>query len=104
MQRSKAVEHSLDRDHPKASITITSRREGGRALLQVEDNGGGFPAPLLRDGPGAGQGIGLVNCQERLQLAFGPQVGLQLSNAPRGGARVRVLLPLPPPQPERVLA
>ena len=66
--------------------------------MDVADDGPGFPAALLEDGPTGSDGdgrrcIGLSNDRDRLAMLYGAEQSFELENPPEGGARVRVRLP-----------
>jgi nitrogen fixation/metabolism regulation signal transduction histidine kinase len=87
-----------------AVIGIRSRtetRDGSHQLvLEICDNGPGFPAPLLEnpfepyvsDKPG-GSGLGLAICRKIVSEHEGE---ITLSNPPGGGACVRIVIPFSP--------
>jgi len=74
-----AVRHGIDPSEEGGRIEVNVRVRDGRCRAQVIDTGVGMqPA-------GAGQGTGLSNLRERLQLAFGSEAQLRLSVLqPRG--------------------
>ena len=68
--------------------------------LEVEDNGPGMPEEqvehLLTGGEKArqkGSGIGLKNVNQRIQLYFGTQYGLEIESEPDEGTVVRIHIP-----------
>jgi signal transduction histidine kinase len=65
-------------------VCVTLRREAGRALLQVADDGVGFDPVATRK---RGGGLGLRGMEERVSRLGGR---LALDSAPGEGARVRV--------------
>jgi signal transduction histidine kinase len=74
-----AVRHGVDPSEEGGRIEVNVRVHGGRCRAQVIDTGAGMPLA------GAGQGTGLSNLRERLQLAFGSEAQLRLSALqPRG--------------------
>ncbi|HTM23387.1 MAG TPA: ATP-binding protein [Kofleriaceae bacterium] len=90
-------------------ITVITRREGGaRAQLIVEDNGPGFPAGVrdrlftpyvtTKQGKG-GSGLGLAIIH---RIVIEHAGAIDISDAPGGGARVTITLPLANPKPEPV--
>ncbi|MFL5518723.1 MAG: sensor histidine kinase [Gemmatimonadales bacterium] len=73
-----------------ARIAVRARRENGRLLLEVEDNGpgvAGAPDEVVR------QGIGLGTTARRLAELYGARAGLTLENRPGGGVRAVITLP-----------
>jgi sensor histidine kinase YesM len=86
-----AVKHGIELAPDGGLIHVSARRRpdpDGRLELSVVDTGAGL-------GAGApGQGIGLANIRERLELLYGARAGLELEeNTPRGFV-ARVLLPI----------
>jgi signal transduction histidine kinase len=84
-------------------VTLSVRAEGGEAVIEVEDNGPGFPPELLAGGVKAfgttrkekgGTGLGLFVCGQVARRHDGTMV---LANVPGGGALVTVRLPLAGP-------
>ncbi len=79
-------------------IQLTLTQEGAWAMVQVQDNGGGFPAECLDNDAAAfyttkpdGLGVGLSISRH---IAEQHQGELTLGNAPEGGAVVTLKLPL----------
>jgi C4-dicarboxylate-specific signal transduction histidine kinase len=84
---------------PGSTVRVTGRREGGRVVLLVEDNGPGFPpevrarlfeAFFTTKGPEKGTGLGLALSRELVEQSGGSLVA---ENRPEGGARLRLELP-----------
>ena len=81
-------------------VRVSARAVEGGILAEITDNGPGFPAALLKDGVKAfattrketgGTGLGLYVCDQIARRHGGT---LSLDNAPEGGARIRVFLPV----------
>jgi two-component system, cell cycle sensor histidine kinase and response regulator CckA len=81
-------------------IRVAARAEGDRAILEVTDNGPGVPAEIARrifdpffttKPVGEGTGLGLSVCHGIVSSLGGK---LSFEDAPGGGARFRVELPL----------
>jgi two-component system LytT family sensor kinase len=85
-----AVKHGVGSRLEGGRIVIRARRGLGSAIIEIEDNGLGFPA---LDQPGSGLGIGLSNVNERLNVIYGPQCQLQLESTPGRGTVARVVIP-----------
>jgi two-component system sensor histidine kinase YesM len=93
-----SIHHGLETMLEPCRIRIWSRREPGRLILAVEDNGPGMEQELLarvRKGETRtrGTGIGLKNIEERIILAFGEAYGIELYSEPGGGFIVSVIIP-----------
>jgi PAS domain S-box-containing protein len=91
-------------------VTVTARREGDSAVLEVRDSGPGIPENELpriferfeRAAPTShygGLGLGLYVAREIVRTHAGT---ISAANADDGGARLTVRLPLAPPEPRQV--
>ena len=87
---------------PGGAIRVRTGREGGQAVVVVEDTGPGMPADLLgratqpgvrggHDQPGHGLGLAIAASVARRHGG-----DLTLENLPAGGFRASLRLPLPP--------
>jgi two-component system, OmpR family, sensor kinase len=104
------VENALIHTAPGTPVTVSVRREGDSAVLEVADRGPGVPGPLrervferFARGSGdaaraAGSGLGLA-IVKAVTDAHGGRV--ELLDAPDGGARFVVTLPAAAPAPVR---
>jgi two-component system, LytTR family, sensor kinase len=86
-----SIKHGLSRKVGAGSITIRSRRENGRAIIEVEDDGMGF-LPDRLDQP-MSSGIGLANVRERLRVIYGATYQLKLTSEPGKGTCARIEVP-----------
>jgi two-component system LytT family sensor kinase len=86
-----SIKHGFSRKVGPGSITIRSQRDGGRAIIEVEDDGMGFFAGAL-DQP-MSSGIGLSNVRERLRVIYGTTYQLKLTSEPGKGTRARIEVP-----------
>jgi two-component system LytT family sensor kinase len=86
-----SIKHGLSRKVGPGSITIRSRRENGRAIIEIEDDGMGFVINRL-DEPMA-SGIGLANVRERLRVIYGTTYQLKLNSEPGKGTSARIEVP-----------
>jgi len=82
-----AVRHGIDPCEDGGRIDITLQRQGERCLIQVVDNGLGLAAGQ------AGLGTGLSTLRERLCLAFGNSVRLQLGTTAGRGTCAELDMP-----------
>lgn len=88
-----AIRHGLASRASLGTVTISALRDGGQLLLEVADDGRGWP------GEGAARdrrGIGLGNTRARLEKLYGAQQQLLLGASPTGGAAVRIAIPFTP--------
>jgi two-component system LytT family sensor kinase len=86
-----AIKHGLARKVGAGCITIRSRREDGRAVIEVDDDGMGMTIERL-DQP-MSSGIGLANVRERLRVIYGAAYQLHLTSEPGKGTSARVEVP-----------
>jgi two-component system LytT family sensor kinase len=88
------VENALRHGDPgpgvAARVAVRARRDNGRLVLEVEDNGPGI-AGTPEEAIGAG--VGLANTSRRLKQLYGASQALRLENRRDGGAHVSVELP-----------
>jgi len=82
-----AVRHGIDPSELGGSIEIAVRLQAGRCTLRVTDTGVGLQ-PMSR-----GLGTGLAALRERLQLTFGGDAQLSLSEIVPHGVRVELSFP-----------
>lgn len=101
-----AVIHGAAALAADSTITLTGAcdREGGRFTIRIADQGRGMgPEELERlrrqiagEEPtrsSFGNGIGLKNVQDRIQMAYGSEYGLDVESQPGGGTAVTVTFP-----------
>jgi signal transduction histidine kinase len=73
-----AVKHGLERASRRGEIVIKAALHGGELRVQVCDDGVGLTEQM-------GQGFGLSNIHERLQLLYGERASLSVTAAEQGG-------------------
>jgi two-component system LytT family sensor kinase len=86
-----SIKHGLARKLGAGSITIRSRRENGRVLIEVEDDGMGFMIDRLNEPMSSG--IGLANVRERLRVIYGAAYQLRLTSEPGKGTSAQIEVP-----------
>lgn len=90
-----AVRHGISRRPGAGRIGIRARREDGRLLIRVEDDG---PGPAERaeedDSDRAAAAIGLANTRARLEVLYGDRAAFTLSRSGSGGAVAELRIPL----------
>lgn len=84
-----AIRHGNAERAGRGTVAVRSRKEGGRLVLEVEDDGPGDPGAA----PDRPPGIGLAATAERLRLLYGDGQSFTAGNAPGGGFLVRASLP-----------
>jgi len=88
-----SIKHGLEPRIHGGTVTVRSRMEGDRVLIEIADDGvgmGGRPASALRR---AGSGIGLKNVRERLEVLYGNQARFDLVSNPGRGTLVSIEIP-----------
>ena len=88
-----SIKHGLEPRLHGGTVTLRSRLEGDRVLIEVADDGVGMgPRPqsaLRRDGAG----IGMKNVQERLEVLYGNQAEFKVVSSPGRGTLVSIEIP-----------
>ncbi len=88
-----SIKHGLEPRIHGGTVTLRSRLEGDRVLIEVADDGVGMnprPAPALRR---QGAGIGMKNVQERLEVLYGNQARFNVVSNPGRGTLVSIEIP-----------
>ena len=92
---------ALGRD---STVFLRGRVEGDCCLLEITDEGQGLSqeqlvrlerqiAGLEATRSTSGNGIGLKNVQDRIQMTFGEEYGLRVQSQPGHGTTIQVMLP-----------
>lgn len=98
-----AIDHGIFHYKSSGHISLRLYQEGGKAILEVEDNGVGmdqkmidhvFASKLEAVDSERGMGIGLINIHRRLQYAYGPSWGLNFASKKNSFTRVQIGLDL----------
>ena len=87
-----SIKHGLEPRIHGGTVTLRSRLEGGRILIEVADDGVGMSngASTLRR---TGAGIGMKNVQERLEVLYGNQARFNVASNPGRGTLVSIEIP-----------
>ena len=85
-----AIRHGIAKSAAPGHINISAARDNGSLKIEIADNGVGVPYHQMEESAG----VGLRNTRARLQQLYGDHQGLRLENAPGGGCRVSLLIPL----------
>jgi sensor histidine kinase YesM len=88
-----AIRHGIAPRIAPGRIIISARRDGANVLLEVKDNGAGFP---VNWSPRYREGVGLRNTRARLKHLYGAKHRFDLWNAAEGGAVATVVVPFRP--------
>ncbi|HEY6248561.1 MAG TPA: histidine kinase [Candidatus Angelobacter sp.] len=91
-----SVKHGLAPKVEGGSITLRSRVQEGKLVIQVEDDGVGMSAPpaVAAQSMNSGAGIGMMNVAERLHVLFGDEGKVTVQNRDTQGTMVMVELPI----------
>jgi two-component system, LytTR family, sensor kinase len=90
-----SIKHGLSPKVDGGSITIRSRIQDGKLMIQVEDDGVGMSAPpaVAAQTMASGRGIGMMNVAERLHVLFGDEGRMIVQS--RDGHGTLVMLEVP---------
>ncbi|MBV7538185.1 histidine kinase [Duganella sp. sic0402] len=80
-----AIKHGLERASRPGEIVITATLRNGELRVQVCDDGAGLTEHM-------GQGFGLANIHQRLQLLYGERAALSVSAAQTGGVQAMLTI------------
>jgi two-component system LytT family sensor kinase len=94
-----SIKHGLEPRISGGTVTLRSRIDDGRLLLEIEDDGVGIEpggptthpvSGLVREG----SGIGMRNVRERIQVLYGDEADVDIVSRPGRGTRVSLRMPL----------
>jgi two-component system, LytTR family, sensor kinase len=88
-----SIKHGLEPRIHGGTVTLTSRMNGGRVMIEVADDGVGMvqqPETALKR---TGNGIGMKNVRERLEVLYGQEAQFTVVSNPGRGTRVSIELP-----------
>jgi two-component system LytT family sensor kinase len=86
-----AIKHGLAPKLEGGQIHLRTRRNDGRLLIEVEDNGLGIPEDRL--GTVYAEGIGISNVHERLRLLYGDQFRMDIRSQAGSGTQIHIEIP-----------
>jgi two-component system LytT family sensor kinase len=91
-----SIKHGLSPKIDGGSITLRSRMQEGKLLVQVEDDGVGMSAPpaVAASTMSSGAGIGMANVAERLQVLYGDEGKMTVRSRDNQGTLVALELPV----------
>ena len=92
-----SIKHGLEPRIGGGTVTLRSRMEGARVIIEVADDGvgvGNRPNSAL---PRSGAGIGMKNVRERLDVLYGNQARFTVVSNPGRGTLVSIELPVQMP-------
>jgi two-component system LytT family sensor kinase len=88
-----SIKHGLEPRLKGGTVTLRSRLEGDRVVIEVADDGVGMgnrPASALKR---TGAGIGMKNVQERLEVLYGSEARFTVVSNPGRGTQVSIEIP-----------
>jgi len=89
-----SIKHGLEPRIAGGAVTLRSRREGERLVIEVEDDGVGIaPGRAHTSGILRGTGIGMKNVRERLHVLYGDAAAFDVTSRPGRGTKVTLALP-----------
>jgi two-component system sensor histidine kinase YesM len=93
-----AIRYALEPNIEPCTISVSIVRDGDTLDLMVSDNGPGMTGEFIRDLqqgriPTRGEGIGLANITDRVQLVFGQEWGAEIESTPGEGTTIHVRIP-----------
>jgi two-component system, LytTR family, sensor kinase len=86
-----AIKHGLAPKLEGGQIHLRTRRNDGRLLIEVQDNGLGIPEDRL--GTVYAEGIGISNVHERLRLLYGDQFKMDIRSQSGQGTQIHIEIP-----------
>jgi two-component system LytT family sensor kinase len=86
-----SIKHGISPKIEGGSIHISGRRDNGRVILEIRDNGVGI-APERQDDLYE-EGIGLSNVRERIKVLYGSDCAFRVVSQPGQGTTVEIELP-----------
>jgi len=91
-----SIKHGLEPRISGGTITLRSKLESSRLVIEIEDDGIGMVDG--RPSPGAhlrkGNGIGMRNVRERLEVLYGTAGSFEVESRPGRGTRVTLQMPV----------
>jgi two-component system LytT family sensor kinase len=90
-----SIKHGLEPRISGGTITIRSRLDAGKLMIEIEDDGVGI-APGRSHSSGVlsqGTGIGMNNVRERLDVLFGDAASFDVTSRPGRGTRITMEMP-----------
>ncbi|HTV13099.1 MAG TPA: histidine kinase [Acidobacteriaceae bacterium] len=100
-----SIKHGLEPRIAGGVVTLRSRLENGRLIIEVEDDGVGIaPGRPRSSGLLRGTGIGMRNVRERLQVLYGDAAHFDVQSQPGRGTRVTMAFPAQAPDADHPAA
>jgi two-component system LytT family sensor kinase len=92
------IKHGLEPRLQGGTITLRSRIQGDKMIVEVEDDGVGMADARAREVGfiSRGNGIGMRNVRERLEVLYGTGARFEVFSRPGRGTRVTLEIPMAP--------
>ena len=93
-----SIKHGLEPRLQGGTITLRSRIQGDKMIVEVEDDGVGMAEGRAREVGfvSRGAGIGMRNVRERLEVLYGTSARFEVFSRPGRGTRVTLEIPIAP--------
>jgi two-component system LytT family sensor kinase len=88
-----SIKHGLEPRIHGGTVTLRSRLDGDRVLIEVADDGVGMGNRPVSALARTGAGIGMKNVQERLEVLYGDQARFSVVSNPGRGTLVSIEIP-----------
>ncbi len=88
-----SIKHGLEPRIHGGTVTLRSKLNGDRVLIEVADDGVGMGNRPHTGLNNSGAGIGMKNVQERLEVLYGAQATFKVVSNPGRGTRVSIEIP-----------
>lgn len=88
-----SIKHGLEPRINGGTITLRSRLQGNRVLIEVADDGVGIQARQANRLPRTGAGVGMKNVRERLDVLYGRDARFTVVSNPGRGTLVSIEIP-----------
>jgi two-component system LytT family sensor kinase len=88
-----SIKHGLEPRIGGGTVTLRSRLNGDRAIIEVADDGVGVGAKPTSSLPREGAGIGMKNVRERLEVLYGDGARFTVVSNPGRGTLVSIEIP-----------
>jgi len=90
-----SIKHGISGKIEGGAITMRTRSNGGRLVVEVEDDGVGIPESELSNI--LNKGIGVTNLKERLKVLYNGDYRMMIDSQPGRGTRIEIEVPGTPP-------
>jgi two-component system LytT family sensor kinase len=88
-----SIKHGLEPRLKGGTVTLRSKLEGDRVLIEVADDGVGIDTQPTSTLHRTGAGIGMKNVRERLEVLYGNQARFSIVSKPGRGTLVSIEIP-----------